>query len=56
MQSIRKHWNEIVFGLPMSSPLSPMLANLVLQDLESDILKNKEIKISMYKRYVDDIL
>jgi len=31
------------FGTPMSSPLSPIIADLVLQDLERRALENKDI-------------
>jgi len=38
----------------MSSPLSPIVADLVLQNLESHTL-DKLLFISFYIRYVDDI-
>jgi len=51
--------NEIyrqTFGSPMGSPLSPIIANLVLQDLEDKALERINCCIPFYFRYVDDIL
>ena len=47
---------EQIFGLPMGSPLSPVLADLVIQDLEKNIFQNLNTHISFYYRYVDDIV
>jgi len=44
------------FGVPMGSPLSPIIANMVMQDLEEDILKNLNTQPLLYYRYVDDII
>ena len=38
----------------MGSPISPMLADLVLQDLEEVVFKKLSFKIHSYYRYVDD--
>ena len=38
----------------MGSPISPMLADLVLQDLEEVVLKKLSFKIHSYYRNVDD--
>jgi len=43
------------FGTPMGSPLSPILADLVLQDLEMNAIENLSMEIPFYYRYVDDI-
>ena len=43
------------FGTPMGSPISPILADFVMQDLETDILKRIEFVIPVYFRYADDI-
>jgi len=43
------------FGAPMGSPLSPIIADLALRNLESHILKNLSFKPAFYIRYVDDI-
>jgi len=44
------------FGTPMGSPLSPIIADLVLQDLEQSALIQLPIRLPIYFRYVDDIL
>jgi len=43
------------FGTPMDSPLSPIISEIVLQDLEMKALKMLYIRIPFYFRYVDDI-
>jgi len=40
----------------MGSPLSPIVADFVLQKLESQIINNLSIKFNFYYRYVDDIV
>lgn len=47
---------EQTFGLPMGAPLSSVVANLVLEDLEQMKLNECQFTIPMYKRYVDDII
>ena len=43
-----------IFWTPMWSPISPTLADLVLQDLEEVVFKKLSFKIHSYYRYVDD--
>ena len=43
-------------GLPMGSPFSPILADLVMDDLEKEKLANLDFEVPVYLRYVDDIL
>ncbi|XP_053686392.1 uncharacterized protein LOC128735934 [Sabethes cyaneus] len=48
-----------IYGLPIGSPLSPVVANIVMEKLEINTLaalKQQGIEIGMYKRYVDDCL
>ena len=44
------------FGLPMGSPISPVLACLYLEFLESGPFKKILPKTSTYLRYIDDVL
>ncbi|XP_071579118.1 uncharacterized protein [Temnothorax nylanderi] len=43
------------FGVPMGSPLSPMAADIVLQDLETIAFCTLKYIPPFYKRYIDDI-
>jgi len=45
-----------IFGTPMGSPLSPVLADMVMQDLEVKAINNLDFSVPLYYRYVDDIL
>lgn len=40
----------------MGSPLSPIIADIVLQDLEKKALKAINVELSFYFRYVNDII
>jgi len=59
LQSTFFHFNnkyyKQTFGAPRGSLLSPIVADLVLQKLESQIINNLVIKPNFYYRYVDDI-
>ena len=44
------------FGTPMGSPLSPIIADLALQDLEMNAIGALRTDIPFYFRYVDDIV
>ena len=43
-------------GCPMGSPLSPLVSNLVMEDVEKRALLKLSFKPIRYKPYVDDIL
>ncbi len=42
-------------GLPMGSRLSPVLANIFMEQLESEVLEKCVIQPKLYTRFVDDI-
>lgn len=44
-----------IFGTPMGSPLSPICADLVLQDLEEKTITMLPFHLPFYYRYVDDV-
>lgn len=44
-----------IFGTPMGSPLSGVIADLVMEKLEFDVLKKLTFPYLFYRRYVDDI-
>lgn len=46
---------EQIFDTPMGAPLSPIIADLVMQDLEESALKLLPWKLPAYYRYVNDI-
>jgi len=45
-----------IFGTPIGSPLSPVIADLVMRDLETQALNKLHFETKIYVRYVDDIL
>ncbi|KAL6433470.1 hypothetical protein ACFW04_006535 [Cataglyphis niger] len=46
---------EQIFDSPMGSPLSPILADIVMDDLETHCLGLLSFAVPVYYRYVDDI-
>ncbi|XP_071579195.1 uncharacterized protein [Temnothorax nylanderi] len=46
---------EQIFGSPMGSPLSPCLADIVMDDLETQCLASLDFVVPFFRRYVDDI-
>jgi len=44
------------FGTPIGSPFSPVIADIVMQDLESRVLETFNFNIPFYYRYVDDLV
>jgi len=44
------------FGTPMGSPLSPVIADIVMRDLETYCLNSINCQLTFYYRYVDDIV
>ena len=47
---------EQVFGTAMGSPVSVVVANIVMEDIESRALQSAPVQPLFWKRYVDDIL
>ncbi|XP_071581632.1 uncharacterized protein [Temnothorax nylanderi] len=47
---------EQIFGSPMGSPLSPILADMVMEDLETHCLTMLSFCLSFFRRYVDDVI
>jgi len=45
-----------IFGTFMGSPLSPIIAEIVMRDLEETVLTGLSYEIPIYYRYVDDII
>lgn len=45
-----------IFGTAIGSPLSAVIANIVLEKLEVDILQNLKPPIAFFKRYVNDCI
>ena len=50
-----KYYKQI-FGTPMGSPIFPIIADLVMQDLEGEIIKKLDFTVPLYYRYVDDTI
>jgi len=46
---------EQIYGSPMGSPLSPILADLVMDDLETFCMGSLDFVVQVFYRYVDDI-
>jgi len=45
-----------IFGTPMGSPLSPIIADIVMQDLERSAIEKLPFELPFFYRYVDDII
>ncbi len=45
-----------VFGTAMGSPVSAVIANLVMEDVEQRALASAPVRLSFWKRFVDDII
>ncbi|XP_020296216.1 uncharacterized protein LOC109861110 [Pseudomyrmex gracilis] len=60
LSSMYFSFNNIIYrqtyGTPMGSPLSPIIADITLQDLELKALNTLKFNIPLYYKYVDDII
>jgi hypothetical protein len=45
-----------VFGTAMGSPVSAVIANLVMEDVEQRALASVPVSLSFGKRFVDDVI
>ena len=56
--SFNSKLHEQIDGVPMGSPLEPVLANIIVIELERIIVKKSLHKslVKLYMRYVDDTL
>lgn len=45
-----------LFGMPMGSPLSPVLGDLVMELLLDDVIPRLSFEIQFLRKYVDDII
>jgi hypothetical protein len=45
-----------VFGTAMRSPVSAVIANLVMEDVEQRALASVPVSLSFWKRFVDDVI
>ena len=45
-----------VFGTAMGSPVSAVIANLVMEDVEQRALASVPVSLSFWKRFVDDVI
>ena len=60
LDTMNFNFNEMTYfqkgGLPMGSPFSPILADIVMDDLEKEILTTLGFQLTLYLRYVNNIL
>ncbi|XP_057325921.1 uncharacterized protein LOC130667978 [Microplitis mediator] len=50
------NYYQQIFGAAMGSPLSPIAADMVMEDLEDECLSELAPHVYLYTRFVDDIL
>ena len=54
--SIQRVFFEQINGLPMGAPLSPLLANCFVENIETIALDSYFLKHKFWGRYMDDII
>ena len=50
------NYYQHVFGTAMGSPVSAVIANMVMEDVEQRALATSPVKPFFWKRYVDDVI
>ena len=59
LQSLFSVYNDVIykqiFGCPMGSPLPPIIANIVMEEIAKTALNTYLKSLSLWVRYVDDV-
>jgi len=50
-----ERYYEQIYGSPMGLPLSPILANIIMDDLEIQSIKKLDFRVRSYYRFMDDL-
>jgi len=53
--AFNQRYYEQIYGSPMGSPLSPILADMIVEDLETASIGKLDFNVHVFYRYVDDI-
>ena len=53
---IQRHLLSTVFGTTIGSPVSAVIANMVMEDVEERAIANSPVKLVFRKRYIHDVI